>query len=299
MRILVTGSSGFLGSAMVTTLRAMGCDTYGVDLVPSIYTDWVGDIRDWIGENREPNFDHVIHMAGVVGGREGIEYNYFGIAGNIDVDRVVFEWVMKHDISHLVYPSSSAVYPTKHQSTNGVKLCEGMVSLDRLCGGGPDHIYGWYKLTAERLLHEFRNTNTRVSIIRPFSGYGPNQSLDYPFPSLIDKVKNNTGGVVNVWGSGKQVRDFVHVDDIMSTIKWLCVIDVYSRVLNISTGIGTSMNDLIHTISDVGDFGVSSIEPVLSKPVGVQYRVGDTEKQAGLGILPCITLRDGIETMLR
>jgi len=234
MRFLVTGSSGFIGSAVVNELGNIGHDVCGVDLIPSPTTDWVGDIRDWIRLNHNTVVDHVLHFAGIVGGRIGIEHNYFNIMDNISIDTAVSNWSVKNTY-HLLYPSSSAVYPIAAQGIDGNLLVENMVDMGDAELGMPDHLYGWSKMTAERLLHEMGRSGPRITILRPFSGYGPSQSMDYPFPSLVGRVMDSKDGMIDVWGNGKQVRDFVHIDDIVSSVLHHCLVDA-DTTINVSTG---------------------------------------------------------------
>mgnify|MGYP003665549574 FL=1 len=295
-RYLVSGSSGFLGSELAHRLSAQGHTVVGVDIVPGIYTTHVQSIHSF---DITIVYDAIFHFAAYVKGREAIERNFLTIAKNIELDRIVLEKVLKCPPKQFIYPSSSAVYPTTYQQEVHRSLCETDIDFSKNNIGVSDHLYGWSKLTTERMLWELRNTiDTKISIIRPFSGYGAKQSLDYPMPNLINIVKNNPNNI-EVWGTGKQTRDFVYIDDVLDTLEW-CLTDTDQyRVVNIGTGIATSFVDVITLAHQlIYNTPVLDITCVLEKPVGVLNRYCDNTLQKQLGIYPKISLEQGIKLML-
>jgi nucleoside-diphosphate-sugar epimerase len=143
-----------------------------------------------------------------------------------------------------------------------------------------------------------KETNLPIHIIRPFSGYGPGQSIDYPMTNLVNMVKNNPKKI-QVWGSGQQTRDWVFVDDIVRTINW-CVGDpIKYRTVNIGTGISTSFTQLLQIIYKIiYNTECPKIETLLDKPAGVPHRVADIQLQTRLGLLPSVDLVSGIKNLL-
>ena len=165
--------------------------------------------------------------------------------------------------------------------------------------GVSDHLYGWSKLTAERMIWELnKTTDLRFSVVRPFSGYGPTQSRDYPIPNLMHIVKNHPDKL-EVWGTGEQSRDFVYIDDILSTFDWLIHRDHKLQVVNIGTGIQTSFIDVIHIMHElVYNTPAQNIMTHDDKPVGVMHRYADTVLQESLDILPTTSLVNGLRSLL-
>lgn len=293
--ILVTGSSGFLGSETVQHFKALGHNVTGIDIVSSVHTDIVHDIRDFLQTSRV-QYDKVFNFSARVGGRANIENNYLQMIENIEVDRVVFEWA-KSNAQQLIYPSSSAVYPVNFQDTHDdyQTLSEDMIDFETNNIGVSDHLYGWCKLTAERMLWEInKKSDLQITIFRPFSGYGTKQSTDYPFPNLINEVKADPKNV-KVWGTGQQTRDFIHINDILTAFeKSFKFTDKY-LALNLGSGTGTNFNDLVKTMSKVlYDIDQVNIENLLDKPIGVLTRVADIKKQEKYGLLPKVSLEQGI-----
>lgn len=289
--ILVTGSSGFLGNALCNRLHEQGFSVDGLDIVDGPYTNVRSNVRDL-----DKIYDTIFHFAAYVGGREGIENNYLDVAKNIELDRNIFAFVQRNNIKKFIYPSSSAVYPIINQGTDNIALSEHMVDFDTNTIGVSDHLYGWSKLTAERMLWEInKHCDTKISILRPFSGYGPTQCTDYPVPNLIDIVKNYPDKL-EVWGTGKQTRDFVYIDDVVDTLIWCLSDNVKYRTLNVGTGIATSFIDIINIAYKI-IYGTNPkhITTLEHKPVGVLNRYCDPALQTKLGIYPKIKLEEGIK----
>lgn len=294
-KILITGSSGFLGSATVKHFRERGHTVTGVDIVASKSTDKVQDIRYFVNNNKE-HYDKVFHFSAYVGGRANIENNYLQMIENIEIDRVVFEWA-KSNTQHLIYPSSSAVYPTNFQDTyeNHTPLSEDMINFETNNIGVSDHLYGWCKLTAERMLWEInKKSKLQITIFRPFSGYGVGQSMSYPFPNLINEVRSNPRHV-KVWGTGLQTRDFIHINDILFAFEKSFEFKEKYLVLNLGSGTGTAFNSLVRTMSKVlYNIDKVEIENLVDKPTGVLNRVANVKKQARYNLLPKVNLEQGI-----
>jgi len=144
----------------------------------------------------------------------------------------------------MVYFSSSAVYPVDLQlrSTTPRTLPESAVSLSTNRFGMPDNTYGWTKLTGERMVEVARQKGAKITVVRPFSGYGSDQSTDYPFGSFLAKAKSDSK-TFEIWGDGKQTRDWIHIDDIINACLVLSLDHGITLPVNLCTGIPTSFDD--------------------------------------------------------
>lgn len=289
MRALVTGSAGFLGRHFVQHLVAAGYDVETADIA---HTHGKLDCRELFAMIPACHYDLVIHCAAVVGGRETIENDPLAMVGNLELDAAMFRWAVKSPPGCVVYLSSSAAYPVQYQTGAGWNLDEYLIDLD--AASEPDALYGWIKLTGERLAREARRRGIRVITLRPFSGYGWDQDDTYPFPAMIDRALRRDDPFI-IWGDGTQVRDFVHVDDIVGAT--LTLIDKgYNAAINIGTGLGYSMWDLALLIAEKAGYE-PCIQTLPDKPQGVHYRVCDP------GLLsefykPLVTLEEGVREAL-
>jgi nucleoside-diphosphate-sugar epimerase len=283
MKILITGDAGFVGRAFRKKFESQGHQIVGVDIVNG------KDARDFFRTDNT-YFDKVIHLAAVVGGRKMIEGSPLALAVDLSIDAEMFGWAMRIDPGCVTYFSSSAAYPINLQRDDSFQriLRESDIDLDEI--KTPDLSYGWAKLTGEMLAHHARREGLTVHTYRPFSGYGSDQALDYPFPSFI-KRGIDKANPFQIWGDGTQVRDFIHIDDIVEATLAGCVADI--ETANLCTGIPTSFNELAALVSKVAGYS-PAIEHRRSKPVGVHYRVGDPTFMETF-YKPQISLLEGIE----
>ena len=233
----------------------------------------------------ETQYDLVIHLAAIVGGRESIEGRPLAVADNLSIDSEFFQWCLKTKPHKIVYFSSSAAYPTYLQEFEATRLKESDINLQHL-DGAPDMTYGWSKITGEYLSQFVPN----VHIFRPFSGYGMDQDLTYPFPMYVKRAfeKNDP---FEVWGPGTQTRDFIHMRDVVNAVM-TAVDQGITGPINLGTGIATSFLQLAQMCMDeVGYKGEIKTRP--DKPVGCMHRVSDNTKLLEF-YTPKITLEEGI-----
>jgi GDP-L-fucose synthase len=252
------------------------------------------DVRAWF-RNTDPSiYDLVIHCAAIVGGRLKIDGDPLAVATDLSIDAEMFNWIVRTDRKpKLVYFSSSAVYPLELQRKScHCNLAEPLVNFDTSRIAMPDQTYGWSKLCGEYLAkHAAEKYGLDVAIYRPFGGYGEDQSLDYPWPSIMKRVLDGEDPVT-VWGSGDQRRDLIHIDDIVSAVLQTMGRLRFGEVLNLGTGRGLSFREIARIAAD--QLGIRcNIVNDASKPEGVFARVADTTKLDAL-YCPTITVEDGI-----
>jgi GDP-L-fucose synthase len=275
MKILVTGSEGFLGTHTVSHLRNKGHSVTEIDMDRDIFKHGLPNQR----------FDVLIHFAAYVGGRKGIDNNLYKITKNIELDSQVIQWAETH-VDKMIYPSSCAAYPKKLQTQQGTPMHEDMM------GGETFDMYGMSKLATECML---KFAKVKSHIIRPFTIYGPGQSMDYPLPAIIERAKR---GECSVWGSGTQVRDWVHINDALRVFEYLLHREE-PIVLNIGTGIPLTFKEVAQIIYKEihGDYSLS-LRTQTDQPEGAGYRYADITLLKSLGLEPKIGLAEGIRTML-
>jgi len=308
MRVLITGSAGFLGRAFTRRLLRAGHALTTIDLDgsgSSIYPDALELFRGG------GTYDLVIHAAAHVGGRSDIESRPAYLAArNAELDAACFAWALRTRPGCLVYLSSSAAYPIALQGPTlesfsqvpgqppvthvGARpLRESDIDLDHI--RPPDQSYGFVKLLGERMSRDAAAEGVpRVLVVRPFSGYGTDQATSYPFPAMIERARKRADPF-EVWGDGTQVRDFVHVDDIVGAVL-AAVGQGVAGPVNICTGHGLTMGELARRIIDMvpeTDDYQPEIRFLPDQPSGVAYRVGHPGQMARF-YRPQVTLSQGI-----
>lgn len=281
MNILITGSEGFVGRYFRKYFELNGKDNLTlIDIKKGI------DCRHFF-HREDKQYDLVIHLAAIVGGRESIEGRPLAVADNLSIDSEFFQWCLKTNPKKIVYFSSSAAYPTWMQSDAypTKRLVEDDVDLT-FFDGAPDMTYGWSKLTGEYLSQFVPN----VHIFRPFSGYGWDQDLTYPFPMYVKRAVERQDPF-EVWGPGTQTRDFIHMRDVVKAVM-TAVEENIQGPTNLGTGRATSFIELAQMcMKEVGYQGDIKTRP--DKPVGCMHRVSDNSKLLSF-YTPKITLEQGI-----
>ena len=285
MKILITGDAGFVGTHFRKALSEH--EIVGVDIKNGL------DARHFFATDNT-YFDLVIHLAAIVGGRATIEGSPLSVAVDLAIDSDMFQWALKTRPGRVVYFSSSAAYPIYLQNHNSThKLIESNINLDDV--NSPDLTYGWAKLTGEMLAKHAEDKGLRVHVFRPFSGYGEDQSLDYPFPSFIERGAKKENPF-KIWGTGNQVRDFIHISDVVNATLEAVKNDIEGPV-NLGTGVPCSFNQLAEMVTRIAGYN-PEFERIIGAPEGVQYRVCNPSKMLSF-YKPKISLEQGIELSLR
>jgi nucleoside-diphosphate-sugar epimerase len=283
VEILVTGHKGFVGRNFINKLSTPKNNITGIDIKDG------NDCRDFFKES-DKQFDLVIHLAAIVGGRETIEGRPLAIADNFSIDSEFFQWCLKTKPKKVVYFSSSAAYPTYYQTSHGHRLLK-ETDCDLTSIKNPDMTYGWSKLVGEYLSSFVDN----VYVFRPFSGYGTDQEINYPFPMYVKRAVEKADPF-EVWGTGTQTRDFIHIRDIVDAVITAVDLDVKGPI-NLGWGRSTSFLELADLVcKEVGYTPNILTRP--DKPVGCMHRVSDNSKLLSF-YTPKITLEEGIKEAIR
>lgn len=316
-KALVTGGCGFVGRHYVKWLlehdyHVTVVDDLSTGLYPECwpthlqvpkareqqFTFLKGDLRDYARTVSSP-FRLILHLAAVVGGRMTIDGDPLRVATDLAIDASFFNWVVKLNPlpDKVMYFSSSAAYPISEQTPEHHRpLSEDMIGFTGAIGV-PDMTYGWSKLTGEFLAgFAAQSYGLNVAIYRPFSGYGEDQDFTYPFPSIIRRAARRESPLV-VWGSGRQLRDFIYIDDAVEATFASAPHLQPGEALNLGTGRGTSFRDLAETACSVIGHRTEVVNDA-SKPEGVFARVADCERMFRY-YRPRVSLERGIEISYR
>ena len=247
MKILVTGSAGFIGHHLTRLLLDRGDQVVGLDNLNNYYSPSLKlyrnerlnefnnynfynlDItnRNSIAEIFENNhFDAVIHLAAQAGVRIPVEENYRYTQSNLVGFENISTHVLKQGIRNFIYASSSSVYGDKAK----IPLSETETNLL------PNSYYGATKLSNEIVAKTlFRDSNTNVRGLRFFSVYGPMGRPDMAYFKLLSCAV--TGDIFKLYGDGSIKRDFTYIKDASEiTLKLI------NNLMNQPSGI----NDLVN-----------------------------------------------------
>ncbi|WP_458089478.1 NAD-dependent epimerase/dehydratase family protein [Streptomyces malaysiensis] len=286
MRVLLTGHRGFVGRHLHAALQDRGHYVVTVDLANG------HDALDYF-RTADTRYDLAFHCAAVVGGRASIDGSPLGVATNLALDAWYMRWLARTKTPRAVFFSSSAAYPVELQQPGEVRrLREDDIDLDN--PRQPDATYGLAKVTGERLARYAEAEGCRVHVFRPFSGYGEDQALDYPFPSFIQRAKRRDDPF-EIWGDGSSTRDWIHISDLIGATLAAVDQDVTGPV-NLGTGRATSFDQLAHMVTEAAGYR-PELKHLAAAPQGVHHRVCDPTRMLDY-YQPRVSLEEGIARAL-
>ncbi|MBU5445106.1 NAD(P)-dependent oxidoreductase [Paenibacillus sp. MSJ-34] len=289
MNVLVTGSSGLVGSAVMELLHREGHHVVGFDQRKSPITDHLtvetGDLCDFprlASIIQKYNIGAIVHSGGISHPHAGEASPYETVRTNILGTTTIFEAARLFHINKVVYLSSGAVYGN-HSA--GVTTVETKVH--------PENTYAVSKLTGEYLGEVYnRNYGMNVISLRLAFVYGPNRFMPDPIKSLLERAVNGLD-IDDAKGADQQL-EFIYVKDAaLGVYKALQAEKCSSSIFNIGTGVNTKMNEVAAVIKNLypnisikigpGDLGYDFIGA---------FDCSEAEKQ--LGFKANYRLEDGI-----
>lgn len=287
--IVVTGSSGMIGTALVESLLERGFEVRGVDRRPNPWSEEADavtsqiDLLDSDAGETFPSCDLIVHLAAHSRVRPSIEQPQQAIE-NIEVTMAVIERA-RHLNAGLVFASSREVYGDVRQT---------MATEDDFDLRDTENPYAASKASGEALISAFESCyGVDACVLRIANVYGPYDSSDRVVPLFIARAL--AGKDLVIYGQGK-VLDFVYLYDCVRG--FLAVVDAFEEsggeTFNLATGEGTSLRELAFAVSELVDPAIS-IRTEDNRRGEVARFVGDPSKaKRVLGFEPHYSLRDGL-----
>lgn len=301
MRFLITGGAGFLGAALANRLAAEGHQVRVIDDLsagdPARLDERVLFTRGSVLDRPKlwtllQDVDCVYHLAARVLVSESIlyprEYNEVNVGGTVSV----MEAMRDAGVQRVVLASSGAIYGEQaHQP----------VREDQV--PNPQSPYAVSKMAAEHYVRTIGALwGIETVVLRIFNAYGPGQNLPPSHPPVVPRFLQQAlrGGSVVIFGSGAQTRDFVYVDDVVGALVAAATApDVDRRIINVGSGIETSINRLAELVAEI----VGREVEMLHSPAesgGVSRLCADISlARQLLGYAPRVDLREGLRRTLR
>lgn len=293
-RIFVAGHNGMVGSAIVRKLKELG------------YTNIITADRSKLNLLNQSDVDsffsitcpeYVFIAAAKVGGiKANNEMKGDFIYENLMIQSNIIKSSKDYNVKKLIFLGSSCIYP---------KMSPQPIKEEYLLTGPlepTNDAYAIAKIAGIKMCQSFNQQyGTNFISVMPTNLYGPNDNYDlnnsHVLPAMIRKfheAKLEGKDKVEIWGTGKPMREFLYVDDLADACYHLMLNYNSSEVVNIGTGVDITIKDLALTIKEVVNFK-GDIYFNTDMPDGTPRKLLDVSKLKDLGWEYKITLREGIE----
>ena len=273
--VLITGSSGFIGRNLLKLLLNNNFDIFS----PSSKDYDLTKEDDVERIFKYKKFDSVIHLAADVGGIKMINENHGRVFyNNVMMNTLLMEKSRVYNIKKFICLNTINCYPENNKILNEDQIWEGFPNTDTFS-------YGIAKRTllAQSLAYKDQYNFDSINLIidntyGPFDNFNLNDSR--VIPALINKFYNavqNNIPFVNVWGSGKSIRQFLYIEDLVEIIKLVLISDISNDTINISNAQSVSIKNLVDNISSIFNYN-GEINYESSKPEGAATRLMDNRR---------------------
>tara|TARA_B100001059_G_scaffold155823_1_gene155389 strand:+ start:2879 stop:3847 length:969 start_codon:yes stop_codon:yes gene_type:complete len=292
-RVFVAGHKGMVGSALIRALKAIKCEiltqnSNELDLKDSIKVD------KWFKDNKP---DTVFLAAAKVGGiLANSNYPANFLYDNLAIQNSVIAASYKYNVKKLMFLGSSCIYPRDaEQPLKESSLLTGELEPT-------NEAYAIAKIAGIKLCEFYRKQyGVDYISVMPTNLYGPGDNFhpqnSHVVAALISRFheakKLNKKNIV-LWGSGKPLREFMHVDDLASGLIFLMENYSQDKHINIGTGKEISIKDFSNIIKFISGW-VGKIEFDDSFPDGMPRKVMDVSKIHKLGWRHKIDLEQGLK----
>lgn len=306
MKYLVTGGTGFIGSALVRmliqqghTVRVLDDNSRGSrgrlhDLLDDI--EFIQhDIREPDGVERAcRGMEAVCHLAYI----NGTEYFYskpalvleVGVKGMLNV----LDGCRRHGVGELHLMSSSEVYQTP--PTIPTPETVPLIVPDPL---EARYSYGGGKIISELLAINYgRQDFSRVTIVRPHNVFGPDMGFQHVIPQFVQRMHHSSEAVFPIQGSGQETRSFIDIEDFAEGMRIVLDKGEHLQIYHLGNDHETPIAEVAQCVARSLQREID-IQPGTLLPGSTLRRCPDIAKMRALGFAPRVSLAQGIDRYVK
>lgn len=297
-KIFVAGHRGMVGSAICRALEKNGYTNIVTASSEQLDLRNQAAVNDFF-ETVKPEF--VFLAAAKVGGINANNiYRADFIYDNLMIEANVIHAAFKNKITKLMFLGSSCIYPKDApQPLKEEYLLSGFLEYT-------NEPYAVAKIAGIKLCESYRlQYNCNFISAMPTNLYGPNDNYDleksHVLPALIRKIhtaKITNQTSVEIWGTGKPYREFLHVDDLAEACLYLMLNYNEAQFLNIGTGVDVTIENLANLIKEVVGYSGNLVFNS-DKPDGTFRKLMDVSRINQLGWKHKIELKEGINSVYK
>lgn len=293
-KIYVAGHRGLVGSAIVRNLEANGFTNIITRTHAELDLTNQADVRKFFEEERP---EYVFLAAAKVGGiHANNTYPADFIYDNLMIQNNVIKAAHDFKVTKLLFLGSTCIYP---------KMAPQPIKEEYLLTGAleeTNEAYAVAKIAGLEMCKFFkRQYGDNFISCMPTNLYGPNDNFDlknsHVLPALIRKfheAKVNGSDVVEVWGTGTPLREFIYVDDMAAACIFLMENYDGEQHVNIGTGEEVSIRQLAETVKEVVGFEGELVFNT-NMPDGTPRKLTTVDKLHELGFMHKVSLNEGIK----
>lgn len=293
-KIYIAGHKGMVGSACWRALENSGYSNLIGKSSKELDLRNQSEVKDFLAEEKP---FAIIDAAAKVGGILANDtHPYEFLMENMLIQNNLINSAHELDVQKFIFLGSSCIYP---------KLAPQPLKEEYLLTGPLEPTNEWYaiaKISGVKLIEALRKQYSRDYVsLMPTNLYGPGDNFDlkssHVLPAMIRKfheAKKEGKENVNLWGTGSPMREFLHVDDLASAVKFTLEGNLHEPLYNIGTGEDISINELAILIQEIIGFEGDTLWDS-SKPNGTPRKLMNIEKIKGEGWVASIRLETGIK----
>jgi len=295
-KIYIAGHTGLVGKAIVRKMQAEGytqlilCDRNQLDLLDQ------AKVQEFFSKERP---EYVIDAAARVGGiKANMTFPAEFLYENLQIQNNIIWSALTFEVEKLLFLGSACVYPKETLQP---------IKEEYLLDGKPEPTNDGYsvaKIAGIKLCEKIYSEHNRKFIsCMPTNIYGPGDNFDpetsHVIPSLMRKMheaKLANMPEITIWGSGKSLREFLHVDDLADAVVWLMNNYDGKDFLNVGTGQDISIKELAVLLKKIVGYEGDLVFDT-SKPDGMLKRLLEVSKLTNLGWKAKIDFETGLREM--